>query len=120
MLRESPTFRRQLLRIAGATQSLTVRLQWVPPSWLGGLRAVTHFTTEPSGHVSANIDIVRQENDVELIAHEIEHVIEQLDHVDLRAKAGQPNSGVHTFDGGGVFETNRAIRVGVQVAEEVR
>jgi hypothetical protein len=119
MLRQSPTFRRQLLRIAGA-QHLTIRLQWVPSSWLGGVRAKTQFTTESNGRLSANIDIAKRERDIELIAHEIEHVIEQLDHVDLRTKAGQPDSGVHAFDGPGVYETNRAIRVGVQVAQEVR
>lgn len=119
MLRQSPTFRRQILRIAGAAD-LTVRLQWVPAPWLGGARAITQFSRESTGHLSANVSIVRQEKDVELIAHEMEHIIEQLDDVDLRAKAGQPDSGVRAFEGTRVFETNRATRMGVQVAQEVR
>ena len=52
----------------------------------------------------------------ELIAHEFEHVLEQLDCVDLRALA-------HTGDSrqlaDGAFETARAIIAGQQVAGEV-
>lgn len=60
------------------------------------------------------------DDQVELIAHEIEHVIEQLDGVDLRVRATLPASGVRSRDHGDEFETTRAIRVGRMVAAEVR
>ena len=68
----------------------------------------------------ATVDIVESTHNVELIAHELEHVIEQLDGVDLAAKLRRPNSGVYaTGDSGNLFETTRAKRVGFQVAREV-
>jgi hypothetical protein len=120
MLSRSPTFRRQMLRIAAATQ-LTVRLQSAPPSSHPGLRATTEFVRKANGKLLANVDIVWSSNGVELIAHELEHIIEQLDGVDLVGKASRPNSGVYaTGDGGDLFETTRAKRVGLQVAREVQ
>jgi hypothetical protein len=56
---------------------------------------------------------------IELIAHELEHVIEQLDEADLAAVASRRNSGVKKLVGG-VFETVRASRIGLTVAAEVR
>jgi hypothetical protein len=56
---------------------------------------------------------------VELVAHELEHVIEQLDRIDLPSKAALPDSGVHSL-AGNMFETTRATRVGLKVAQEVR
>ena len=52
----------------------------------------------------------------ELIAHELEHILEQLDGVDLQAQAG---NGVVWKAGDGVFETRRAIEAGRRVAREV-
>lgn len=120
MLSRSPTFRRQMLRISAASR-LTVRLYPASPSSHQGMRATTAFARQADGTLLANIEIVRLNGDVELIAHELEHVIEQLDDVDLAAKVGQPNSGVYaTGDSGVLFETTRATRVGLQVAREAR
>ena len=119
MLSHSPTFRRQMLRIAAATH-LTVSLQSAYPSTHQGLRATTEFSRDSKGNLSSNIEIVPLKDNVELIAHELEHVIEQLDGVDLAAKLRRPNSGVYaTGDSGNLFETTRAKRVGFQVAREV-
>jgi hypothetical protein len=119
MLDRSPTFRRQMLRISAATE-LTVRLQPALPSSHEGMRATTALSRNSLGHLSANIEIVGHDNDVELIAHELEHVIEQLDGVDLAAKISQRRSGVRaTGNRGDLFETTRAMRVGLQVAREV-
>jgi hypothetical protein len=120
MLNRSPTFRRQLLRIAAATH-LTIHLQPALPSSQQGLRAKTDFVRKADGQLLANIDIVRSDSPVELIAHELEHVIEQLDGIDLAAKVGRPNSGVYlTGERGDLFETTRARRIGLQVAREAR
>jgi hypothetical protein len=51
-----------------------------------------------------------------LIAHEMEHIIEQLDDVDLQAQAG---NGTVWKDRDGSFETQRAIEAGRQVEREV-
>jgi hypothetical protein len=120
MLSQSPTFRRQMLRIAGS-HHLTVYLTMTAPLWPRDVRATTQFVRAGSGLLAANIQIAPLHDDVELIAHELEHVIEQLDDIDLQARARQRNSGVHDATGeGSLFETIRATRVGQQVAREVR
>jgi len=54
-------------------------------------------------------------------SHEIEHVIEQLDDVDLAAQARLPDTGVHSVSADShVYETARALRVGLKVTEEVQ
>ena len=117
MADRSPTFRRQLLRIANEPQ-LTIDLDVVLR--IVGARAVTQMVRQADG-LTARIQVTRLDDVVELIAHEIEHVIEQIDGVDLAAYAGQPGTGVYTVAAGGmVFETVRATRMGVVVAQEVR
>lgn len=120
MLRRSPTFRRQVLRLASA-RHLTVNLQAAAPPWQRSVRATTKFDRDRVGGLSAQIEILPMHDPVELIAHEIEHVIEQLDDVDLETKADRANSGVRSATSGGVvFETTRATRTGLQVVQEVR
>lgn len=119
MIKRSPTFRRQLLRIAGVPQ-LIVQLQTVRP-WTREARATTEFIRKLDGRFVARIDISPMDNDVELIAHELEHVIEQLDEIDLAAKAARANSGVRrSTTSGTLFETTRAAHIGLQVAHEVQ
>jgi hypothetical protein len=120
MLRRSPTFRRQCLRIA-AEPAATVHLEswaWsVPP----GARAITRMTRNASGSLDAIVIINPVDDMFELIAHELEHVIEQLEDIDLPSKATQPNTGVHAvIADGAFFETMRAVRTGLKVAGEVR
>ena len=119
MLRDSPTFRRQCLRISGA-QDLTVRLDIRGvPSRLD-VRATTKLTRQEHGRLSAVIDISVRHDVEELIAHEFEHVIEQLDGVDLASWATRPHTGVKSllYDAN-VFETTRAKRVGLKVVSEL-
>ena len=62
-----------------------------------------------------------RENTQELIAHEFEHIIEQLDGVDLAARAALPNTGVTAFGhAADMFETTRAQRTGLKVVSELR
>jgi hypothetical protein len=120
MLRWSPTFRRQCLRIANALGLTVVLRQFLtrPPE---RFRARTSFWTARDGRRYATVEIGALDDQVELIAHEIEHVIERLDGVDLRARAALPGTGVHLCDGGdGAFETIRATRAGLAAAQEVR
>jgi hypothetical protein len=119
MLRWSPTFRRQCLRLAHAPW-LTVVLQPLPAGRSDMMRARTHFESGVDGRRTATMAIGSLDDQVELIAHELEHVIEQLDGVDLRARATLPETGVRSLEENTAFETIRAVRAGRAASEEVR
>lgn len=117
MLEQSPTFRRQVLRLVQAP-GLIVRIGLLQGKPLSGVRARTEMDIADRSLV-ANVFIKPMENVVELIAHEFEHIIEQLDGVDLRARSALSGTGVWSCDDGS-FETKRAVRVGRLVAEETQ
>ena len=54
---------------------------------------------------------------IELVAHEFEHVLEQIEGLDLRRLARIKGSGVHELQGR-VFETDRAQLAGRIVADQ--
>ena len=66
--------------------------------------------------VSVDIHLTSFDEPVELIAHEIEHVIEQLDGIDLETHV---RTGTVSKREDGAFETRRAIEVGRRVARDV-
>jgi hypothetical protein len=120
MLRGSSTFRRQCVRIANAPQT-TVVLSWYRPTAAEHGRARTVVSTATNGRRIATVFIQPIDDQVELIAHELEHVIEQLDDIDLRALATVPSSGVQRCHGREeAYETIRAIRAGRAATAEVR
>jgi hypothetical protein len=120
MLRQSATFRRQCVRIAGEP-GVTVELKIAAAPWRSDIRAKTEISRKPAGHLRAVIDIYPLYDNVELIGHEVEHVIEQLDEVDLASQARRRDTGVHSLAADShVYETARALRVGLKVTEEVR
>lgn len=119
MVRWSPTFRRQCLRLANAPW-LTIVLRPLPARPSEFVRARTHFSIDSRSQMTATMTIGAVDDQVELIAHEIEHVIEQLDGVDLRARARLPATGVTSCDDDSGYETIRAIRAGRAAADEVR
>lgn len=120
MLERSPTFRRQYARIAAAS-NLAIVLR----SEVRSGRHADAWTTIVRSHGGTarqiTISVVAGPRTAELIAHEFEHIVEQLDGVDLRQKAALRATGVRTCDCGDteMFETERAIAVGQQVAREV-
>lgn len=117
MLARSPMFRRQCLRLAGAPQlSIVVRTLY---PLAGGPRARAQISQADGGRLIATVEINPLGDFMELLAHEIEHIIEQLDGIDLAAKATVARSGVWSC-ADGTFETSRAVRVGTLVASEVR
>lgn len=117
MADRSPTFREQLRRIA-SEPGLIIDLDVVPR--IVGARAVTRMVRQ-TDELTAHIEVARFENVVELIAHELEHVIEQIDRVDLTAGAARSDAEIYSVSSSGtVFETARAARAGVSVAQEVR
>lgn len=117
MWEKSPTFRRQCSRLALAP-FLTVTLQAGSPGAVDA-RATTRIERKRDGTLHAAVQVDEREDPTELIAHELEHVIEQLDGVNLAALADRPVSGVYRTTSGG-YDTIRAIRIGEKVAREVR
>jgi hypothetical protein len=117
MLARSPMFRRQCLRLAGAPH-LAVVVKMLHPL-TGGPRARSQISQADGGRLIATVQINPLGDFMELLAHEIEHIIEQLDGIDLAARATVARSGVWSC-ADGTFETSRAVRVGTLVASEVR
>ncbi|HEX2456487.1 MAG TPA: hypothetical protein VHI99_22500 [Vicinamibacterales bacterium] len=116
----SATFRRQCLRIASESR-LTVVLEAGPPP--AHLRALAWTrVARVDGRLDAVIRLGKDYPAPGLIAHELEHVIEQLDGVDLQRKSRLDSTGVHECMCGGAtaFETARAVRAGLQVTAELR
>src|SRR5262245_5912899 len=113
LLRLSDTFRTQCERIAAETRvRVTLAITGTIP---GGGRAQTTFRRYRSGLLFADVEVPFGENYRELLAHEFEHVIEQLDGVDLRREAAE---GRAWEIAAGTFETRRAYLVGMRVLRE--
>jgi hypothetical protein len=118
MLQRSPAFRRQCMRLANAPE-LTVHVRHVMGNEFRFSRARTKITRLPAARLHAEVEIPAADDFAELMGHELEHIIEQLDGVDLILQASLPGTGVRTCDDGS-FETIRARRIGALVAYETR
>jgi hypothetical protein len=112
LLSRSETFRSQCERVAGTPR---VRVTLAIVSTLNGGRAQTAIHRFPSGAILAEVDVLFGENYRELLAHEFEHILEQIEGVDLRQEAAQGRAWLLP---GGAFETRRAYLTGVQVSTE--
>ena len=117
MLAASPTFRSQCQRLADQT-ALYVRLIVDPRLTDGPIRARSVISRLRSGAVVAFVSIGASPDPAEWLAHEIEHVIEQLEGVKLQALAAMNQNVWRTSRD--TFETDRAIRAGRAVLDEVR
>ena len=115
MRQRSPAFRRQITRI-GAVQAFRVRLlpEDQPPTATSDAR--TAFSLDAGTLVSAHVYLRMTPQIPRFIAHEMEHIIEQLDGIDLRAQA---ENGVVWKSNDTSFETRRAIEAGLLVEQEV-
>jgi hypothetical protein len=117
MLESSGTFRRQCHRLAASRRVIVLFDFGAAPPSPPGTRARAEITRTADG-LRVMVSVYDRPNRIELIAHELEHVIEQLDDVDLSSKAALTSTGVDRVDES--FETQRAIQVGRTVAGEVR
>jgi hypothetical protein len=118
MWQRSPTFRRQVTRLVASGLIVTIQKCWTqcPLS----LRAQTTVEYQHGVLARANIQIQLRPSELpELIAHELEHVIEQLDGVDLVRLASRGSPFV-TVEQSGHYETARADHIGRTVAAEYR
>ena len=112
----SPRFRQQCRELAAAPRlRARVRISYyrVPGD---SSRALTTFRQNRQGDIDANIEIRSAPDLTELLAHEFEHVLEQVEGVNLQALSAQRKAR-RLLDG--AFETARAIQVGQRVAGEV-
>jgi hypothetical protein len=113
LLRRSDTFRAQCARIAADRR---VRITLAIVSTLDSGRAQTTLRRYRSGTLEADVSVLFGEDYRELLAHEFEHVIEQIDGVNLRQEVAEGRAWLLP---GGAFETSRALATGVRVVHEV-
>jgi hypothetical protein len=114
LLQRSATFRQQCRRVA-AVRVLRVTLH-VSTALDVGARGETTISRYEAGAIRADVVLRFAEDYSELLAHEFEHILEQLDHVDLRAEVA---SGRAWRTPSGAFETRRAFAAGVHARQEV-
>lgn len=117
MLAMSSTFRAQCGRIARAP-SLIIMILGDPALAERSYRARTWFGRTAAGSLVARVHISLRTNPVEWIAHELEHVVEQLDGLSLPALAAARQGA--WLSGETMFETTRAIEAGRRVASEMQ
>src|SRR5262249_4058497 len=116
MWQASPTFRRQCRRLAAEHDLQARGSPGDPPIRGASADARTPLTVQGNLPVAAHVYLKPSSKPAELIAHELEHILEQLDRVDLAAQSG--NGAVWKSDRGS-FETRRAIETGRRVAREI-
>jgi hypothetical protein len=114
--RASPLFRRQCARLMEASVVIAVSLDF--PRHKVTSNAKTDVTRKDG--LRAHIHLRGADSSItEYLAHEIEHVLEQLDEVDLTLAVAERVHGAKLVEQPGAFETSRAIAVGRAVAREV-
>jgi hypothetical protein len=119
LLARSPTLREQCARIEAAPHArIVVTLIAHRLGALTRARATAH--RYEGGLLTVVIELPRMSVDefAELLAHELEHVIELIDNVDMPELVRQRSAGV-TRSHDGDFETDRAQAAGKAVAAEV-
>jgi hypothetical protein len=116
MLARSATFRRQCARLAAA-QFLSIIIRAEAPNGTQA-PALTRIRREADGRLTAMVQVAPSSRSPELIAHEFEHIIEQLDGVDLAIMSRLRSTGVKRVGEVDAFETRRAIVTGLRVARE--
>ena len=117
----SATFRAQCRRLAEAQAIVILSAFTLPTSRPASAR----ISTCSDGSVLARVDVPLNARTLELVAHELEHVLEQVDGVNLGMQAALSRSltspsGMAMRLPGGEFETRRAIEAGLRVAAEFR
>jgi hypothetical protein len=113
LLHRSPTFQQQCMRIA-RTVVLRVRVRITPR--LRGGRGETTIQRFDTGALRAEVLLLFGQDYVELLAHEFEHVLEQVEQVSLPHEVAAKRA---WLTGTGAFETVRAWQIGVRTRQEV-
>lgn len=117
MIERSPTFRLQCQKISDATQ-LRIAIELVPRLLECQCRALSNIKRYDTGFILIKVQvIVPNVHLVEVIGHEFEHALEQVEGLDLRTLASTQSEHVYKSEGGG-FETKRAMRAGSAIEQE--
>jgi Tol biopolymer transport system component len=111
----SPTFRRQCARIAAA-RDLTVRVLAEDRPRQPSIAARSVFSFRGVSLASAGVFVDPTPDAAQLLAHEFEHILEQLDGVNLVEHAG---NGAVWRSADNHFETQRAAEAGWRAAREL-
>lgn len=118
--RDSPTFRAQCARIGRARPGLQVAMAIDP--WLRlsfNTRATATIRRYSSGFTFVRVSLPVERSELEeLIPHELEHIIEYLEGIDLTG-AAQTNRGGYYLTSDRRVETDRAIAMGRRVRREL-
>jgi hypothetical protein len=118
MLQRSPTFRRQYERIIAAPRLIiTARIDFAVMHRT--FRARSCIRRYDSGLIVVAMEIAPDAIRPEWIAHEFEHILEQLEGVNVAALAERRQPGTW-FSSGGMVETMRATKAGHLVRDEMR
>lgn len=117
LIARSPAFRRQWQRLSRQPR-LTLRIELVHQQHVLDAHAATKVVVQPDGSQEATVAIPASTRLAELIAHEVEHVLERLDGVRVAARHSLGDGSVRKASG--TFETARAVLVGQMVAAEFR
>ena len=116
MIRRSPTFRQQCQRLDVPRLSVQIRVDTQIMDRL--YRARTTITRSSTGTV-AWVSLAAYGDNTEWLAHEFEHIIEQLDGVNLPQLAFISRRDAWCI-GDNMYESDRALRTGKLVVKEVR
>jgi hypothetical protein len=116
MARFSPTFRAQCDRIA-RTPGLVVRMRYAGLRDDRPFNARTIVRRHEYGAMIAEVDLYVPLDPVEIVAHEFEHLVEQIQGTDLHGLARKRGSGVIEVRRN-EFETRRAVDAGRRVLAE--
>jgi hypothetical protein len=117
MWRGSATFRRQWTRVAAARVRISIAFDKSMAT--DSIHAQSEITRKPDLSVRISLRLVDRAA-AQHLAHELEHVLEQLDEVDLAQAVACHVHGASARGTPPVFETRRAIVVGRLVAAEVQ
>ena len=110
----SSSFKAQYDRLAAAQNlRVVVRLNHSLPSTCRALTRIWRRGRE----IRADVQVPPSHALVELLAHEFEHIVEQIEGLNLRKLSRIRGSGVRELDDD-LFESDRAIKAGRLVAEE--
>jgi len=114
LLQRSPTFQEQCRRIA-AVRALRVTVR-VGTAVDGGAHAQTIISRYDAGAIRAEVTLRFSGDYLLLLAHEFEHILEQVEGIDLHEEAASGRAW-RTFTG--AWETRRAANAGIRVRREV-
>jgi hypothetical protein len=112
----SPTFRRQCQEIERA-RHVKISIRLLRQHYNKGYRAISNVKRYEGGLLKIKMELLVPNDLVELIGHEFEHVIEQIEQVDLAAQVLNDVSDT-SRNHDGSFETIRAVQAGRKVRME--